>query len=300
MSMVLSGAREGIFDLAGNHQLRYGVQYEDISYNNINQRTGPTFTAPDGTLTATGASISVLPDDTYGKIYRVTRANLNSGRETTQKYLSFFAQDTWQMGRLTLRPGVRYEQQELIGSAPPPNICFEGDSVPGAGDGSGPAKACGFKWSDNWAPRIGLTYDFKGDGRSKLFASYGRFFTKVPNDLAARAMSADAGISRADYFDANLTQPIPNGVEAAGVTQHYNLAGAGASQIAPDSATCRTATCCGSKRRMKPTATSRAQPQPWAMLSVAANGAARTATPPATAAPLRNARRLIDFGFFSI
>ena len=33
----------------------------------------------------------------------------------------------------------------------------------------------------------------------------------MPNDLAARALSADAGVSRADYFDAALTQPIPDG-----------------------------------------------------------------------------------------
>jgi hypothetical protein len=226
-----------IFKAGGNHQLRYGVQYEDISYNNINQRTGPTFTSNDGTKTATGAQISVLPDPVYGKIYRVTRANLNSGRETTQKYLSFFAQDTWEIGRLTLRPGVRYEQQKLVGSPPTPGaeLCFEGDTVPGRGDGSGPAKACGFKWSGNWAPRLGATFDIKGDGRSKIFASFGRFFTKIPNDLAARAMSADAGISRGDYFDANLTQPVPQGTLAAGVTNHYLLAGAGASQIAQDS-----------------------------------------------------------------
>jgi hypothetical protein len=139
------------------------------------------------------------------------------------------------MGKLTLRPGVRYEQQELVGQAPPPNICREGETVPGRGDGTGAFKACSFKWSGNWAPRIGATFDIKGDGRSKLFASYGRFFTKIPNDLAARAMSADAGISRADYFDANLTQPIPEGTTAAGVTRHYILAGAGASQISPDS-----------------------------------------------------------------
>jgi hypothetical protein len=213
-----------LFKAAGNHQLRYGVQLEDITYSNINQRTGPTFTTNDGTQTATGASISVLPDPVYGKIWRVTRANLNAGRVTNQKYLSFFAQDTWQMGKLTLRPGVRYEQQELNGSAPPPNVCFEGDTIPGRGDGSGPAKACSFKWSGNWAPRIGATYDFKGDGRSKLFASYGRFFTTIPNDLAARAMSADAGVSRGDYFDAGLTQPIPQGTVAAGVTNHYALA----------------------------------------------------------------------------
>jgi hypothetical protein len=227
-----------MFKGAGSHEVRYGVQYEDINYTNINQRTGPTFTTPDGTPTATGASISVLPDPVYGRIYRVTRANLNSGRTTTQRYLSFFAQDTWQMGRLTLRPGLRYEQQKLVGPEPGngnPELCHEGDTIPGRGDGSGPGIACNFKWTGNWAPRIGATYDFRGDGRSKLFASYGRFYTKIPNDLAARAMGADAGITRADYFDANLANPVPDGVEAAGVTDHYQLAGVGASQISPDS-----------------------------------------------------------------
>ncbi len=225
-----------IFSAAGNHQLRYGVQYEDITYSNINQRTGPTFTANDGTQTATGAQVSVIPDPVYGKIYRVVRANLNSGRLTTQKYLSFFAQDTWQIGnKLTIRPGVRYEQQQLNGTNPPPNICFSGDTVPGQGSGNGSPIPCSFKWNNNWAPRLGATYDFKGDGRSKLFVSFGRFYTKIPNDLAARAMSADAGISRGDYFDANLTQPVPEGTLAGLVTQHYLLAGAGASQISPDS-----------------------------------------------------------------
>src|SRR5687768_17994704 len=33
-----------IFDAGGNHQVRYGILFEDIEYNNINQRTGPTFT----------------------------------------------------------------------------------------------------------------------------------------------------------------------------------------------------------------------------------------------------------------
>ena len=45
-------------------------------------------------------------------------------------------------------------------------------------------------------------YDLLGNGRSKLFGNWGRFFAKIPNDLAARALSADAGVTRADYFDA--------------------------------------------------------------------------------------------------
>ena len=44
----------------------------------------------------------------------------------------------------------------------------------------------------------------------------GRFYAKIPNDLAARAMSADAGITRQDYMDAALTQPVANGTSFAG------------------------------------------------------------------------------------
>ena len=66
------------------------------------------------------------------------RANLNSGRSTTQQYTSFFAQDTWRVGnRLTIRPGIRYEQQKLVGTL------------------------ADFDWNGNWAPRIGATYDVR-------------------------------------------------------------------------------------------------------------------------------------------
>ena len=225
-----------IFDAGGNHQVRYGVLYEDIQYDNINQRTGPTFTLPNGVQTSTGAEIQILRDANFGQIYRVTRANFVNVRETTQKYLSFFMQDTWQVGKqLTLRPGVRYERQRLVGSETPV-ICHEGDSVPGAGDGSGPGVPCEFTFDNNWGPRLGATYDLKGNGKSKLYASWGRFYAKIPNDLAARAMSADAGVTRADYFDAALTRPIPKGVSAGtpAVTNHLILAGVGAAHIDPE------------------------------------------------------------------
>ena len=84
---------------------------------------------------------------------------------------------------------------------------------------------CSFTWGDNWAPRIGATYDPTGDGRAKIYANWGRFFARIPNDLAVRMMSADALITRADYADAALTQPIPDGVLAGGETLHFTESG---------------------------------------------------------------------------
>ncbi len=221
-----------IFDAAGSHQVRYGAQYEDISFTRDQTRTGPTFRLANGVQTSTGAQVSILPDPVYGRIFRVTRANYGDTPKTVARYLSFFAQDTWQVGkRLTLRPGLRWERQRLVGGSP---LCFANDSQPGAGDGSGTPINCEYTFDNNWSPRLGATYDLLGNGKSKLYASFGRFYSKIPNDLAARALSANAGVTRADYFDAELTRPIPEGVVAGGQTQHLLTAGAGAALVDPN------------------------------------------------------------------
>lgn len=214
--------------LFGGHQVKVGGLYEDVEYAQVNQRTGPTFVTHDGRTTATGASISILPDVNFGRIYRVTRANYNDARVTTQRYQSFFAQDSWKASdRLTVNAGLRYEQQTLVGTI----------NQLGTLDGQ---LLDEFALKNNWSPRIGVTYDVIGNGRSKLYGSYGRFYARIPNDLAARALSADDGTSRADFFDAGLTRPVPNGTAtqqsatAAPITQHFLVAGIGADLIDPD------------------------------------------------------------------
>lgn len=213
-----------IFNAGGNHQVRYGVAYEDIFYLQGLGRTGPTFTLPDGTQTTTGGSITVRPDPNFGSIWRVTRAQIGPGRETSQKYYSLFLQDTWQIGRLTLRPGIRVENQDLKGSEEFP-VCLSNEEFVGDVSGGGTAVACEYTFGKLWSPRIGATYDLFGDGKTKIFGSWGRFYVKVPNDLAARALSADAGVTVADYFDAGLTRPVPNGTLALGTTNHLTYAG---------------------------------------------------------------------------
>jgi hypothetical protein len=200
--------------IAGDHQIKGGFLFEDVEYSNINQRTGPTFTAPDGRVTATGAQINIISDPAFNRIYRVIRANFIDARVTTQNYWSFFVQDTWRVGeRLTINPGIRYEEQTLVGNLTGLTT-LQGNTIDD------------FALKGNWAPRVGAVYDLLGNGRSKLYGNYGRFFARIPNDLAARALSGDDGVSRIDYFDANLTQPIPNGVLAGGQTNHYVTAGA--------------------------------------------------------------------------
>jgi hypothetical protein len=202
--------------ILGAHEFRAGFGYEEIDYLQGSDRTGPTITTHDGTVTETGAQVQILnaPELPGGRMYRVVRANFQRFRETRQNYFNFFMQDTWRVGsRLTVKPGLRYEQQKLFGNLED------------------------FQWDNNWAPRIGVTYDVLGGGRSKLYGNWGRFFAKIPNDLAARALSADAGVTRGDYYDAGLTRPIPHnaGVFAGGTDQHYLTAGLHAADFDPDS-----------------------------------------------------------------
>jgi len=191
-------------NIIGAHQIKYGFEYDHVNWNQLNSYTGPTITAPNGQQTATGAQVQVIPDPTYGQIFRVVRAVFTNGPSTTQNYQNFFVQDTWRVGnRLTLDPGLRYEQETL-----------NGDVI------------SGFALKNNWAPRIGAAFDATGDGKTKVYGNWGRFYARVPNDLAARSLSSEVSMTRGDYFDTNLTQPVPDGTLAGGQTSHLALTGA--------------------------------------------------------------------------
>jgi hypothetical protein len=188
----------------GEHQVRYGFNYDHLDFDELVQYTGPTFIAPNGQQTATGAIIDVIPDPSFGQIYHVTLASLTSARPTTQGYGAFFVEDDWKIGNtLTVRPGVRYEQETLDGTL-----------------------IQGFTLKNNWAPRVGVIWDPSGSGRGKVFGNFGRYYARVPSDLAARALSSDAGIT-ADYFDENLTKPVPDGTVTTNARTGAGSAGSG-------------------------------------------------------------------------
>jgi len=179
--------------LLGTHQLRYGFGYERIGYDTSSRYSGPTFTLPDGRETVTGASVTVGSPGVFGeeKIYRVTRSRLTAFNATRQDYYNFFAQDKFDIGdKVTVSAGIRYESQKLVGGA---SADFP--------DGKE------FTWDGNWAPRLGVIIDPTGRGRAKVYGNWGRYFAKLPNDLAARQLGADAGVVNADYLDEALTMP---------------------------------------------------------------------------------------------
>ena len=89
----------------------------------------------------------------------MTRANFNSARTTSRTTGRCFLQDTWRVNdRLTINPGLRYEQQTLSGT-------FETLT---ALDGE---ELSDFPLKNNWAPRIGVVYDVLGNGQTSSTAT---------------------------------------------------------------------------------------------------------------------------------
>jgi hypothetical protein len=196
--------------LLGNHEIRYGASIEDMDYTSFRDYTGPPITLSNGERTVSGVQVTVLSDPVYDRIYRVTRGNMYRDRTSSNEHLGLFAQDRIDIGgRLTISAGLRYEQQRIEGN-------------------SG-----GFTFDDNWAPRVAVIYDPKGRGNMKLFGSYGTFFARIPNNIALALFRGGGRLLRADYFDAGLTDPVPEGVEALGTTQHLVLAGENAAGVDP-------------------------------------------------------------------
>lgn len=89
--------------------------------------------------------------------------------------ISFFAQDSWRAGGgLTINAGIRWEYQDVRARVD--------------AEGKNPTA---FSLKDNWAPRLGFVWDVTQDGRSKLYASYGRFYESIPMDINIRAFGGE-------------------------------------------------------------------------------------------------------------
>jgi len=92
--------------------------------------------------------------------YRVHQDSMASSTPK-MKTQGFYVQDQWQMGHWTFSPGVRLDKYE-----------FRADN----GKSS-------FKTDFAVAPRVGLTWDVQGDGKSKAYAYWGRYIDPIKLDM---------------------------------------------------------------------------------------------------------------------
>src|SRR5262245_9259423 len=155
------------------------------------------------TMRATGAGLATLQ-------WRTDRGRVSPNAGPTEtKDFALFVQDTWTFTpKWTLKAGVRASQQKITGS---------GDyTLPFTQDIFGtrtlvPATFVAGEYKFDWtfAPRVGLTWDMKGDGRSKAYVNAARYFERIPNDLAIRALSNEAGLGTTTFSSWDITNGNP-------------------------------------------------------------------------------------------
>lgn len=107
--------------------------------------------------------------------------------EASNRAQSIYFQDRWQpTRRLSINAGFRMEKENLPsfnGYAPPIN----------------------FGWGDKIVPRLGAAYDLTGDGKSKLFFSFGQFTDRLKFELPRGSFGGD--FYRVDYFEIQPNHP---------------------------------------------------------------------------------------------
>jgi outer membrane receptor for ferrienterochelin and colicin len=135
-----------------------------------------------------------------------------SGTQTiTQNDLALFLQDSWKpRPNVTLNYGVRWEAQVEPGLITPKADLFYapfiGQTVTNAqgtftfpGEGTIPSDYTMFQ------PRLGIAYDFKGDGKQVLRANAGLYYARIPGLNLASSRSTDGSRGQTLFRNSALT-----------------------------------------------------------------------------------------------
>jgi len=203
----------------GEHTFSIGYQYQRAFYDGLRDRSGPKYTIPatnaNGTLTIpsnvagqplnaqfrlrlAGASCTLCPlmvipgnIDDVGFGTGVMPVFLQQIRgefgkpvfDTQSNYHAAYAQDTWRLNRfITALIGYRWEQERVIGAILPES-----------------GKRNAYSFTGQWSPRLGVTVDPFGKGKTKLYYNFGRFHEFLPLDAAERSLSSEKDFTGGRY-----------------------------------------------------------------------------------------------------
>jgi hypothetical protein len=206
---------EDISMVRGSHQIQFGGNFiRPIDNFVINLATFGNFNFNGG---ITG---NVLSDVLLGKLNTIQQANAGVDY-ARQKYFGAYIQDNWRATRtLNISYGIRWEPyfatqtkygyvshfdqaafnanaHSTVFPQAPAGLTFPGDS-------GFPGNAPSFDKKGDFAPRIGLVWDPRGNGKMTVRASYGLFY-----DLPPAIFDYEFSLN-APYGD-SITRTTPSG-----------------------------------------------------------------------------------------
>ncbi len=146
------------FDLAGSHRLRVGVDLEELETVNRSDYTGTEDAFFRLRRLANGTEVVDV------QTYRL-RSNVKT------ENAAFYIQDSWKLlnDRLTLDLGLRYDMFEAFNT--------NGESF--------------VKIDDQFAPRLGVSYDLTEDGKHQVYGFYGRYYLPIATNTNARLAGSE-------------------------------------------------------------------------------------------------------------
>jgi len=170
-----------------DHAISFGVDYTNVAVDYVAYPNGEGDAAAWWTVRVAGeGSISGAP---AGDVYIEGRVR-NRFTDSDVSALAFYVNDSWQAtDNLVLNMGLRYTQSE--------NTMTSGEAY--------------VDFSDQLAPRLQAIYDLAGDGTSKVYATYGRYFQPVSANMNITQGSSATDVLdyyRTDQLDADGYHPV--------------------------------------------------------------------------------------------
>jgi hypothetical protein len=163
-----------LLNALGHQVIKAGVDGSLSYYDHLKTYGGGAWYVDFGPVgVAPGNSLGVQEARRFGYLSDIDTPAGNGILTVKSKsvIIGGFVQDSWSiLDKVTLNVGLRWDGQYV----------YDKDGL------------LGMKLGNEWSPRIGFVWDPTQQGRSKIFANYGRYYEAIPLDIADRALSGES------------------------------------------------------------------------------------------------------------